>query len=152
MPTSVFFAAENEPNGHYLPHHGVVQQDQDTTKLRVVFDGSSKTSSDDLSLNGCLKKGPNLMPLLFDTIMGFRAFPIGITADIESAFHQVLIDKDDRLMLKFLCYVDATNAGSSTKSFQFRRLPFGLTPRPAILNTTIQYHWDQHRKEEPEVV
>ena len=38
---------------HYLPHHGVVTSDKATTKLRVVYDVSSKTSG--LSLNKCLQ-------------------------------------------------------------------------------------------------
>ena len=41
---------------HYLPHHGVVREDKDTTKLRVVYDASSKSSGP--SLNECLYKGP----------------------------------------------------------------------------------------------
>ena len=28
----------------YLPNHGVVRQDKETTKLRIVFDGSAKPS------------------------------------------------------------------------------------------------------------
>lgn len=39
---------------HYLPHHGVVRRDALTTKLRVVFDASSRPSSDIPSLNKCL--------------------------------------------------------------------------------------------------
>jgi hypothetical protein len=27
---------------HYLTHHGVVRSEKETTKLRVVFDGSAK--------------------------------------------------------------------------------------------------------------
>ena len=37
---------------HYLPHHGVVHRDKVTTKLRVVYDASSKTLGP--SLNECL--------------------------------------------------------------------------------------------------
>ena len=39
---------------HYLLHHGVVRRDALTTKLRVVFDASSRPSSDIPSLNKCL--------------------------------------------------------------------------------------------------
>ena len=56
-----------EDCSHFLPHHGVIKQDRQTTKLRVIFDGSAKSSNDDLSLNDCLQKGPNLVPHLFDT-------------------------------------------------------------------------------------
>lgn len=41
---------------HYLPHHGVIRRDKDTTKVRVVYDASSK--SDGPSLNECLHVGP----------------------------------------------------------------------------------------------
>ena len=27
---------------HFLPHHGVIHEDKETTKLRVGFDGSAK--------------------------------------------------------------------------------------------------------------
>ena len=40
-----------EDCSHFLPHHGVIKQGRQTTKLRVVFDGSAKCSNDDLSLN-----------------------------------------------------------------------------------------------------
>ena len=43
----------NENDGYFLPHHGVIRQDKETTKLRIVFDGSAKPSEDDLSLNEC---------------------------------------------------------------------------------------------------
>ena len=48
--------ADSQGPIHYLPHHGVVRADKDTTKLRVVYDASSKMSGP--SLNECLYKGP----------------------------------------------------------------------------------------------
>ncbi|GFX47443.1 DUF1758 domain-containing protein [Trichonephila clavipes] len=43
----------------YLPHFGVVREQSETTKLRVVFDASAKTDSN-LSLNDILHTGPKL--------------------------------------------------------------------------------------------
>ena len=51
---------------HFLPHHGVIRKDRDTTKLRIVFDGSAKSNLGSHSLNDCLEKGPNLTPLIFN--------------------------------------------------------------------------------------
>ena len=67
----------------YLPHRYVIREDKETTKVRVVFDGSAKVKGP--SLNECLYKGPNLNPLLFDILLRFRAFNIGLSADIEAA-------------------------------------------------------------------
>ncbi|XP_046862417.1 uncharacterized protein LOC124455842 [Xenia sp. Carnegie-2017] len=77
--------------GYFLPHHGVLREDKETTKLRVVFDGSARATKEEQSLNDCLEKGPNLVPLLFDTMINFRGFPIGLAVDIEKAFHQIQI-------------------------------------------------------------
>lgn len=47
---------------HFLSHHCVIRCNHDTTKLRVVFDGSAKAGSDSLSLNDCLYQGDNYLP------------------------------------------------------------------------------------------
>nr|XP_041632379.1 uncharacterized protein LOC121502737 [Drosophila kikkawai] len=53
----------------YLPHHCVIKEDSTTTKLRVVFDGSAKSSSG-YSLNEVLMAGPTLQLRLFNTLTG----------------------------------------------------------------------------------
>lgn len=52
----------------FLPHHGVIRASSQTTKLRVVFNGSQQTLSGE-SLNQCLLVGPNLLPALTDVIL-----------------------------------------------------------------------------------
>ena len=61
---------------HFLSHHGVIRSDRETTKLRVVFDGSAKSDKSTASINECLEKGPNLMPRLFDTVVKFRGIQL----------------------------------------------------------------------------
>ena len=141
-----------QESGHFLPHHGVIRQDKETTKLRVVFDGSAKSGKDSLALNDCLEKGPNLVPHLFDTVVKFRGYPIGIVADIEKAFHQIQIAPDDRRMLKFLWFDDIEKERPEIKQYQFRRLPFGLTPSPAFLASTIRHHLSLYQEREPKIV
>ena len=39
---------------HFLPHHGVIRLDRETTTLRVVFDGSAKSNKSNASINECM--------------------------------------------------------------------------------------------------
>ena len=48
---------------YYLPMHGVTKSSSTSTKLRVVFDASAKTTNH-LSLNDLLHAGPTLHPTL----------------------------------------------------------------------------------------
>ena len=130
---------------HFLPYHGVIQEDKDTTKLRIVFDGSTKSISGSYSLNNCLEKGPNLTPLIFDVLLKFRTHKIGITSDIEKAFHQIIINPEDRDMLRMLWYENINLTPKEIVQYRFCRLVFGLTPSPAILRGVIRHHLLQYR-------
>ena len=77
---------------------------RETAKLRIVFDGSARADKNDHSLNDCLEKGPNLTPHVFEVLAKFRSYPVGLTADIEKAFHQISVNPADRDQLRFLWF------------------------------------------------
>lgn len=58
------------PSVYYMPHRAVLRPSSSTTKLRVVFNASSKSSSG-ISLNELLMVGPTVQPQLFDTSFVF---------------------------------------------------------------------------------
>ena len=93
---------------HYLPHHGVIRQDSETTKLRIVYDGSAKAVEDEYSLNDYLLTGSNSIPKLFNILIQFRWNPVAITADIEKAFLMISIKPSDR---DFLCFLWIKDTG-----------------------------------------
>ena len=140
---------EEHDNCHFLPHHCVVRHDHDTTKVRIVFDGSAKESKDMPSLNDLLAHRDNFMPFLFDTIIHFRTHVIGLTADIQKAFHQISINESDRDLLHFLWFDDIHKAEPSVMQLRFCRLPFGLKPSPSILGAAIHKHASLFQDEEP---
>ena len=78
---------EDFEGAHFLPHHGALREDRGTTKMRIVFDGPARADKNHYSLNDCLEKGPNLTPHVFEVLAKFRSYPLGLTADIERAFH-----------------------------------------------------------------
>ena len=135
---------------HYLPHHAIVRQDRETTKIRVVYDGSAKDKGESLSLNDCLHTGPNYIPLLFDVLVRFRSYPIAIIADIEKAFLMIHIAEKDRDSLRFLWFEDPFSCDSKPIHFRFSRLVFGLRPAPAILGAVIAHHLDKIEARDPQ--
>lgn len=137
---------------HYMPHHGVVRKDKQTTKLRIVYDGSATPGKGELSINDCLQPGPNFIPKLFDVLVKFRWHPVALTADIEKAFLMIGVQEADRDMLRFLWFEDPPNLNSEISHFRFTRLVFGLRPSPAILGSTIAHHLDLHKNIHPELV
>ena len=57
---------------HYLPHHSIIWQDEDTTKLRIVYDASARASPCQPSNDDCLYSGPSLSEQAMDVFMHFR--------------------------------------------------------------------------------
>lgn len=86
---------------YFLPHHGVLNENSITTKLRVVFDASAKSSTG-ISLNDCLKVGPVVQEELFDILVRFRQHNIVITADIEKMYRQVNVSETNRKVQRIL--------------------------------------------------
>ena len=123
-------------NCHYSPHHPVIREDKNTSKVRIVFDASAK--SDGSSLNECLCKGPQLTPLAFDILIRFRSFAIALTSDIEKAFLQISINENDHDYLRFFWFGDAFSDSPKVVRNRFTRVIFGVTSSPFLLNQTIR--------------
>lgn len=84
----------NHPGAHYLPHQPVLKDSSSTTKLRIVFDASNKTT-DGKSLNDHLIVGPTIQEDLVSILMRWRKHPIVFTADIKQMYRQVEISPQD---------------------------------------------------------
>ncbi|XP_047535027.1 uncharacterized protein LOC125069551 [Vanessa atalanta] len=68
---------EENNNAIYLPHHAILRDDKDTTKLRVVFDASAKGSKG-FSLNDTMLTGPVIQRDLRTLIMEWRTYKIAL--------------------------------------------------------------------------
>ena len=143
---------ENKGNVHFMPHHGVVRRDRQTSKLRIVFDGSARSAPHSLSLNDHLEIGPNFVPQLFDLMIDFRSHNIALTADIEKAFLQISIQETDCDYLRFYWFDDITVDNPTIVQFRYRRLPFGLTSSPAVLGATLHAHINKYQDKYPDVI
>lgn len=103
--TPVEQESESSDVKYYLPHHCVKKETSLTTKLRVVFDASSKSQSN-LSLNDVLKTGPCIQDDIFSILLRFRIHNVVFTADIEKMYRQILIDEKDRNLQRIVWRTD----------------------------------------------
>ncbi|XP_004521657.1 uncharacterized protein LOC101451129 [Ceratitis capitata] len=83
-------ASEVTSAAYYMPHHPVIKESSITTKLRVVFNASARTTSGK-SLNDALCVGPQLQQNLFSILTRFRTHRYAVTADIAKMYRQVLL-------------------------------------------------------------
>ncbi|XP_033348712.1 uncharacterized protein LOC117232989 [Bombus vosnesenskii] len=114
-------------HGYYLPHHGVIKESSDTTKLRVVFDGSA-SSTTGVSLNDALHTGPKLQEDLRNILLRFRSFQYVLTGDIEKMYRQFILRPEDRPYQKILWRVD----NGEIETYRLNTVTFGLSAAPYL--------------------
>ncbi|XP_025995820.2 uncharacterized protein LOC105202869 [Solenopsis invicta] len=118
----------------YLPHHCVIKEASSTTKLRVVFDASSKDTKG-VSLNDILMVGPVLQQDLVSILLRFRSFKYVITGDIAKMYRQILIT-DDQTALQRIVWRDDPN--QELKTYELLTLTYGTAPA-SFLATKVIY-------------
>ncbi len=118
---------------YYLPAHGVVKASSTSTKLRVLFDASARTTSG-TSLNDILLTGPNLYPMLTNVVLSFRMHPIGMSADISKMFRQVGLNTKDRDLHRFL----QPSADGKLQDMRMTQVTFGVTSSPFLATQVLR--------------
>lgn len=118
---------------YFLPHHCVIKPDSSTTKLRVVFDGSAKTTSG-VSLNEILSVGATVQPDLFSIIIRFRTREYVLTADISKMYRQIKIDNMDQ---NYQLIIWRDNEDEPLQYYQLNTVTYGTSPAPFLATRSI---------------
>ncbi|XP_036329713.1 uncharacterized protein LOC118741847 [Rhagoletis pomonella] len=119
---------------YFLPHHAVLKPNSTTTKLRVVFDGSCRTTNG-LSLNDQLLVGPTIQRDLFDIILNFRKYKLGFTGDIEKMYRQILVDPDDQSLQRILW---RRSNDEPIKEYNLKTVTYGTSAAPFLATRTLK--------------
>lgn len=123
---------DNNPK-YFLPHHCVVREESVSTKLRVVFDASCKSSTG-YSLNDLCLKGYQVQPELYDILCSFRTFSYVLTADIEKMFRQIRVNPAHALLQNIL-WRDSPDM--SLKNIQLDTVTYGTNCAPFLASRTL---------------
>lgn len=128
--------AESEkdpPVAYYLPHHPVFKDSSTTTKVRVVFDGSAKTSTG-YSLNEALCVGPVVQDDLLDIMMRFRTYKVAVVGDIAKMYRQVLLHPEDRPLVRIFFRFSPQ---SPIRTYELQTVTYGLAPSSFLATRTL---------------
>lgn len=119
---------------YYLPHHAVVKPSSSTTKVRVVFDASAKTSCN-LSLNDVMFVGPTIQQSSFEILLRFRKHKFVFTSDINKMYRQVKIESTQTPLQRVLW---RQNKDDPIKSFELTTVTFGTAAAPYLATRALK--------------
>uniref|UniRef100_A0A023EZK8 Putative reverse transcriptase n=1 Tax=Triatoma infestans TaxID=30076 RepID=A0A023EZK8_TRIIF len=117
---------ENRPR-YYLPHHAVVK-DSLTTRVRVVFDASFK-STNQMSLNDLLMTGPSIQNDLWSILIKLRLPKFVLTGDICKMYRQIEVTSLDMDMQRILW---RSSAELPLEIFRLRTVTYGTNCAPYL--------------------
>ncbi|KAK2578491.1 hypothetical protein KPH14_002052 [Odynerus spinipes] len=119
---------------YYLPHHAVMKEGSTTTKLRVVFDGSTKTSSG-ISVNETQRVGPPVHYELFAILMRFRKHTFVLSADVTKMYRQIRVTPEDRRFQSILWRSDLTQP---IQVYELNTVTYGTSSAPFLATRVLR--------------
>ncbi len=78
-----------------------------------------------------------------DILLRFRVHKVALAANIEKAFLMVSV-AEDRNLLRFIWVDDITRDTPKVITLRIKRVMFGVSSSPFLLNTMIQHHLKKH--------
>ena len=132
-------------HNYYLPHHCVIKPDSTSTKLRVVFDGSCKTTSGK-SVNSIMHIGPTIQPDLFTILIRFRLKVYAFTADIQKMYRQVNIHQEDT---NLQCILWRNDPKHQIQTYRLKTITYGTAAAPFLAIRSLHYLSDLYKEKYP---
>ena len=131
---------------YYFPMHAVRKETSSTSKLRIVFDASAKTSTG-TSLNDHLLVGPTVHAPLIDVLLRFRQHRVALTTDVSRMYRAVLLPEDQRDLHRFVWREDQSQP---IKDYRMTRLTFGVSASSFAANMALKQNAIDHKKSHPQ--
>ncbi|XP_075157736.1 uncharacterized protein LOC142231004 [Haematobia irritans] len=117
----------------YLPHHPVINLAKQSTKLRVVFNASNKTSNGN-SLNDILHVGPTLQLDLVLLILRWRLYKFVFNCDITQMYRQIRVDPA-HTPLQRIFFRDSPDG--TIRDYELQTVTFGVNCAPYLAIRTL---------------
>lgn len=123
---------DQRSEAYFLSHHCVFKEST-TTKLRVVFNATQR-SSNGKCLNEQLAMGKLYQPDLLTHLLRFRTFKYVFSADIEKMYRQILINSKQRDLQRIIWRESSDKAFSD---FRLNTITYGTANAPYLAIRTL---------------
>ena len=135
-------------DGHvrYIPHHAVFHPKK-PGKIRIVHDCNAQYGG--CSLNDHLLLGPDMANKLVGVLLRFRQEHVALTCDIEAMYHQFVVSKADRDLLRFLWWENG-DMNKSPVDYRMAVHLFGASSSPACAMYCLRQIASDEREFSPE--
>ena len=131
---------------YFLPHHAAMKEESTTTKLRVVFDGSCKTSSG-ISLNDLQLVGPTIQSDLLAILLRFRQHIFVVSADIAKMYRQVLLNPTQRNLQRIIWRFERSKP---VEFFELNTITYGTASASFLATRCLAQLADEFSSQYPE--
>ncbi|XP_047987201.1 uncharacterized protein LOC125227053 [Leguminivora glycinivorella] len=118
---------------YYLPHHIIVKSST-TTKYRIVYDASCKTTSG-RSLNDNLLTGQKLHQDISDILLRYRLHKVVFTADLKMMYRYIGLCKEHRDFHRILWRFSPHDP---VKEYRMCSVTFGVASAPFLALRTLR--------------
>ncbi|XP_055632703.1 uncharacterized protein LOC129773154 [Toxorhynchites rutilus septentrionalis] len=132
---------------YFIPHSCVVKPDSTSTKVRVVFDASAKTSTG-VSLNDIQIVGPTIQKDLFDLLIDFKTHNDVLVADIAKMYRQIHIAYTDT-WLQCILWRDSPN--DQLKAYRLTTVTYGEASSSFLACRALHEAAEDYRSVNPRI-
>ena len=142
--------SDDKPFGKefYLPHQPIIREAAESTKVRIIFDASTKENNQSPSLNDVTEVRSPLLNKRWNVLIRNRMCPFTMTEDHKQAFLKIRIQKEDRDALTFHGIKRIESIDIET--LKFNRAIFGLWESPFLLTGEIKEYLTTSKQRYPE--
>lgn len=129
---------------YYMPHHCVFKQSENVSKIRVVFDASSRSGTG-ISLNDALLVGPTVQQDLMTIMLRFRTYNV-LVADIIKMYRQILVHPSQTRLQRILWRGDPD---SEVQAYELTTVAYGTASASYLATRCLRHLADQHSTKFP---
>jgi hypothetical protein len=120
---------------HYISLQDVINEDSETTPLRIVSN-SSLSDRNGLSLNSILMKGPNTLSDQWNILNKWRSYEVALCSDVTKAYHSLRTGEVEKHLRRVVWRFGIQD--NDWRVFAFCTVSFGDRPAAALLEIAIK--------------